>query len=210
MGRYRGIAGWTDTRLVLEWHGLEELKATDMRTCGHIRQRQTGFTFVELLIAGVILMVGLLAVTALFGTAVGNNGRSRIDSTATMLSQSVIEQITAVLARGGPAQITDCKGTVFNINTAAGGAQLNGSSIDFTQATPPDGYWMKSGSQTGFTVCDGGGGESGTQASYDVRWNISAVSQSFLVTVSARPLGNGPKRFSFSLPITLRAYVGSE
>ena len=97
------------------------------------QKQQAGFSLLELMITGLILVVGLLAVAALFATAVGNNGRSRVDSTATMLAESVIEQITAVLARGGPASVTDCgqPPTTWTIDTSVGGAALSGSEHRF-------------------------------------------------------------------------------
>jgi Tfp pilus assembly protein PilV len=179
-----------------------------MRDIRHRRRRkqQAGFTLLELMIAGLILIIGLLAITALFATAIGNNGRSRVDSTATMLSQSVIEQITAVLARGGPSAMTDCgqSPTTWAIDTSVGGANLSGSSIDFTQTSPPAGYQMN------FVVCNGGG-EAGTQSLYDVRWNIAQIStNSYLVTVAARPQNMSNQRFTFALPVTLRTFVGPQ
>ena len=172
--------------------------------------RQAGFTLLELMIAAIVLAFGLLAITALFATAIGNNGRSRVDSTASMLSQSVIEQITAVLARGGPSAITDCAPTptTWPIDTNVGGAALSGSGIDFNETNPPAGYQMD------FTVCNGGG-EAGTLAVYDVRWNIAQVStvsgsSTYLVTVAARPKGMSVGRFTFQLPVTFRTYVGPQ
>src|SRR5579862_5422952 len=115
---------------------------------------EAGFTLLELMFTGLILVVGMLAVAVLFTTAVGNNGRSRLDSTSTMLAESVIEQVTAVLAKGGPGSITDCgtPPTTWTIDTTVGGAALAplGGGIDFTQ-TQPSGYSMN------FVVCNGGG-----------------------------------------------------
>jgi len=172
------------------------------------QKQQAGFTLLELMITGFILTVGLLAVAALFLTAVGNNGRSRVDSTASMLSASVIEQITAVLARGGPASVTDCTPTAWTIDTSVGGAALSGSGIDFTQTNPPSGYQMN------FVVCNGGG-VAGTQAVYDVRWNIQQIStsppsSSYLVTVGAQPKGMTNNPFTFALPVTFRTFVGPQ
>ncbi len=185
------------------------------------RKRQVGFTLLELMIAALVLTFGLLAITALFATAIGNNGRSRVDSTATMLAQSVIEQITAALALGGPSAVTDCSGNpplpVCNPNspdpncpTGTNGANLltNGPGIDFTQTNVPYGYSMN------YVVCNGGG-ELGTQAVYDVRWNIQPISttppsSSYLVTVAARPKGMQTGRFTFALPVTLRTFVGPQ
>jgi len=184
------------------------------------QKRQAGFTLVELMIAVLVLTFGLLALTALFATAIGNNGRSRVDSTATMLSESVIEQITAALARGGPSSVTDCAGTSWPVcnpnspdpNCPAGtngaNVQTNSPSIDFGQTNVPYGYSMN------YAVCNGGG-LSGTQAVYDVRWNIEPLStapssSSYLVTVSARPQNMANNRFTFALPVTFRTYVGPE
>jgi hypothetical protein len=65
-----------------------------------------------------------------------------------------------------------------------------------------------------FAVCSGGG-ESGTYTVYDVRWNIhqlstAPASSSYLVTVAAKPVGLVNGRFSFSLPVTFRTYVGEQ
>ena len=175
------------------------------------QQRQAGFTLIELMITGFILTVGLLAVAALFATAVNNNGRSRVDSTATMLAESVIEQITAVLARGGPSSVTDCTPTTWAIETGVGGAAMSnmppiGPGIDYTQTNPPSGYQMN------FAVC-GTPNVAGTQAVYDVRWNIQQISiattlqPTYLVTVAARPQGT---QYIYALPVTFRTYVGAQ
>jgi prepilin-type N-terminal cleavage/methylation domain-containing protein len=190
---------------------------------------QAGFTLIEVMIASIVLVVGLLSIIGLFASAVGNNGRSRIDSTATMLAQSVIEQITAQLVtqggnQGGPPQITDCLGNAFTVDWEVGGANTtydpvtNSMVIDFTQTSVPTGYWTNNGTKNGFAVCYGGGGESQTTATYDVRWNITAVDCNpalgspctAVVTVGARPLNMTAGRFTFALPVTLRTYVGSE
>jgi Tfp pilus assembly protein PilV len=169
-------------------------------------RRQAGFTLLETMIAGIVMTFGLLAITALFALAIGNNGRSRVDTTATMLSESVIEQIAAVLARGGPSSMTDCDSTptTWDISTNVGGAAVTGSGIDFSESSPPAGYYMN------FVVCNGGG-EVNTKATYDVRWNVAQVStNTYLVTVGARPKGMAAGRFTFSLPVTFRTYVGPQ
>jgi len=180
------------------------------------RKPQAGFTLVELMIAAMVLTFGLLALAALFSIAIGNNGRSRVDSTATMLSQSVLEQISATLASGGPSSVTDCIGNLWpvcnpdapaglNCPTSTNGAALlsSGTGIDFSQTNPPSGYQMN------YVVCNGGG-ELGTQAVYDVRWNITQQANSYLVMVAARPTGMVRGRFTFALPVTLRTYVGTQ
>lgn len=166
-------------------------------------------TMIELLIAGVVLVVGMLAIMVLLGLATGNNGRSKVDSTATMLSQAVVEQISAVLAGGGPGSIVDdnnCDGTgnVWTINAPSGsppngaGSPLVGAKIDFTQAIVP-------GEQMSYVDCAGN-----VRATYDVRWNIQTIDAlgTYLVTVGARPQGGGPTQFTFSIPVNMRVYLG--
>lgn len=169
---------------------------------GSKRHSESGSSLIEVAIAGVVLTVGMLAIMALLAIAIRNNGKSKIDTTATMLSQAVTEQISAVLAGGGPGSLTDCNGsgTTWAISSATGGATLTGSSIDFTKATPSSGYYMN------YNQCDPNGN---TVVTYDVRWNIQTVDSggTFLVTVGARPKGSSSK-FVFSVPVNMRAYVG--
>ena len=164
-------------------------------------------TMIELLIAGVVLVVGMLAIMVLLGLATGNNGRSKVDSTATMLSQGVVEQISAVLAGGGPGSIVDdnnCDGTgnTWTIDATSGpapnggGAPILGAKIDFTQVAP-------AGSQMNYVDCAGT-----IRTTYDVRWNVQTVGSTFLVTVGARPQGAGQTQFTFALPINMRVYLG--
>lgn len=183
------------------------------------RRREAGFTLVEVLIAGVVLVTGILGILGLFALAIGNNSRSRLDSTSTMLAQSVVEQISGSLAQGGPDQLTDCASSpnTWTITKAPGGASLKSDgTIDFngqSQSSLMDAGCAGGGGTScyamSYVVCNNGGA-SGTPLTYDVRWNIQAVGSTrvYLVTVGARPLNTGLARFSFGLPITLRSYVG--
>lgn len=161
---------------------------------------QSGITLIELMIASFVLTFGMLALIGLLMVAIGNNGRSKVDTTATMLNQSVIEQISAVLENGGPGSITDCAGNTWDIDTSIGGANLSGSTIDFTQASPPAGFYMN------YVECSGT-----IKNIYDVRWNVQNVTSggTYLVTVGAKPKGSAPARFSFALPVNMRVYVQS-
>jgi len=173
------------------------------------KRSESGMTVIELLIAGFVLIFGMLAVMGLLMVAVGNNGRSKIDSAATMLNQAVVEQISAQLAGGGPGSITDCNGagTVWAIDTTSAappngwGAQLKGNTVDFSQGAPPAGSFMN------YVECNGN-----VQTTYDVRWNIQTISANgtYLVTVGARPKGGLPTRFAFSIPVNMRVLVGGQ
>jgi type II secretory pathway pseudopilin PulG len=181
------------------------------------RKSESGFSLVELLIASIVLTVGMLAIMGIFALAIGNNGRSKVDSTATMVAQAVLEQISAVKAGGGPSSLTDCSGNpAMTINPAAGVlAGGNGApkywdtvanlwKIDFTQPPPPptDNYSMN------YVVCVSG---SNAPVTYDVRWNIEQVGNySSLIVVGARPLNTGNNRFSFRLPVNLQLTIAGQ
>jgi hypothetical protein len=168
------------------------------------RSSESGMTLIELSIAGFVLVFGMLSIMGLLMTAIGNNGRSKIDSTSTMLTQAVLEQISAKLAGGGPGTLTDnanCNGTgnTWTIDYQSGaGAPLAGAKIDFTQAQVQN-YSMN------YVDCN-----NNVTMTYDVRWNVQSVGTNgtYLVTVGAKPAGGTPVRFSFAIPVTMRAYVG--
>lgn len=167
-------------------------------------------SLIELAIAGFVLVFGMLSIMGLLMIAVGNNGRSKVDSSATMLSQAVLEQLSAKLSGGGPGSLTDnsnCNGTgtTHPIGYDAGGATTSGSGIDFTQAqsnigTDSNGnpYYMN------YTECN-----NNVPMTYDIRWNIQSVGNAtYLVTVGAKPQNNLPQQFAFAIPVNMRTYVG--
>jgi Tfp pilus assembly protein PilV len=181
-----------------------------MMTTRRKQHPESGMTLIELSIAGFVLVFGMLSIMGLLMIAVGNNGRSKIDSTATMLTQAVVEQISADLAGGGPGTVVDnanCDGTgtTFTINTTAAappngnGAQLAGSTIDFTQGNPPAGFHMD------YVEC-----VNNIRTTYDVRWNVLNMmgNKTYLVTVGAKTKSTLPTKFGFAIPVNMRVYVG--
>lgn len=158
-------------------------------------------TLIELMIACVVLVFGLLGCAVLMTIAVANNGRSRVDSSATMLAQAVIEDIRSAMSAGSTT-LTDCDNNSWSINTGEGGAQLNAGVIDFTESSPPSGYQMN------YVIC------SGTRRNvYDVRWHLEhiGVTGTYLVTVGARPNGAlSGNALLLSFPVNLRQYVGPQ
>lgn len=180
---------------------------------GQMRKQQSGFSLIELMIAISVLAVGMAALMPLFAVAVLSNGRSKTDTTATMLAQTVLEKIAAQPAAAATANINivDCNSagaTTWTIGTANGaGAPLTvNNDIDFAQNTVPN-YNMQ------FVAC----GKNSQQAVYDVRWNIQAIagngSRSRIITVAARPSGAGSsgnknQALIFAVPVTLRTIGG--
>jgi hypothetical protein len=151
-----------------------------------------------------------LGVIGLLWTAILTNNRNKVDSTQTMLAQSVVEQVNSTIIGSESSALTDCDGTVWTISTTPGGAALNGSSIDFTEADPPDDYHMT-------YVLRAPCAEDGAfLAEYDVRWNVEIVGQAdgtptntYLVTVGAKRSGAAETGIIDSAPIALRVMVGN-
>lgn len=182
--------------------------------------RQRGFTLVELLISMIVLTVGLLALAGLLGLAIQSNGRNKVDSTATMLAQGVLEEINSTMLRAVPgnAKMMDCTSTdvtsAHDIDVGAdAGATLRSSDgfIDFSQSAGA----VTPGYQMYYTVCtDDPTTGAVSRAQYDVRWNIKTVTAgTYLVTVGAVTKGapasnNNPRQFAF--PSNLRLMIGPE
>lgn len=164
--------------------------------------QQGGMTLIELMIAMVVLAVGILGSMALIIRAIGGNSWSKQLSNSTVLAQTVTERIMAIPAQTNTVvTITDCSNTVSNVSTSPGGGALNSTGeIDFTQAGVTN-YQML------YTNCD----TNGHQATYDVRWNIQAITNSGfakIITVSARLSGAGNNPMVFAPEATVTTIVG--
>jgi prepilin-type N-terminal cleavage/methylation domain-containing protein len=163
-------------------------------------RNERGMTLIELMIALVILLVGVVGSMSLVALSIGSDGRNRQQSNSTALSQMLTEKISSVKASTSPVlSVTDCVGTISQVNTAFGGSTLTASGdVDFTQA-PVAFYSMV------YTDC----GTGGRQMTYDLRWNIQQTSSYVkFVTVSARMKNAGRDLKFFSLPVTVRTLVG--
>ena len=165
-----------------------------------------GFTLMELLVAMIVLTVGLLAGVVLLSVATASNSRSKLDTTAATIAESVMERIVSIpqKATGAAAlsAITDCAGNTFAINTVLGGAAVNatGDRIDFSQAAPAGNYSMN------YMVCSSTG-----NVAYDVRWRIDngPTPATQLVTVGTKVLGAGQNQATlFAFPVNLRTLRG--
>jgi prepilin-type N-terminal cleavage/methylation domain-containing protein len=171
-----------------------------------VANNQAGLTIIELLIAMVVLAVGILGSMSLVIMAINGDFRSKQQSNSTALAQMMTEKIMSIPAYTNPTlTLTDCTGTNFNIATAAGGGNLTSSGdLDYTQAKVAN-YNMA------YTDC----GTANRQMTYDVRWQITAISApsvyTKLLTVSARlnTVSNGATSGSvFGPVVTIRTLVG--
>jgi Tfp pilus assembly protein PilV len=166
--------------------------------------RQRGMTIVELMIAMVVLVVGLLALMSLVITAVGGNSRNKTDTGGTLVAQVFME---GILSQSGGAAVTvkDCANTTFTVSTAgpatagtSNGANLDANgNIDFTQAVSG----VAAGYKATYVTC----GTGGTTTAYDVRWNVRTIdAYSQLVTISAQSRKINSTQL-FRPPVSLRS-----
>jgi prepilin-type N-terminal cleavage/methylation domain-containing protein len=173
------------------------------------RGSQRGMSLIELMIATLVMLVGVLGCAVLIPLAIGTNSRNRQQSNATVIAQMTMEKISSASAGGSATlTITDCAGTANTINITGstggtGATLLSSGTLDFSPAQgssgAPAGYYMS------YTSC----GTSGRQSTYDVRWNIQTPSSFVkLVTVSAKLKGSGTNPVLFSLPVTIRSMAG--
>jgi type II secretory pathway pseudopilin PulG len=80
------------------------------------RASQRGTSLIELMIASLVLMVGVLGCAVLIPIAIGTNSRNRQQSNSTVIAQMTMEKITSASAGGAAAlTITDCAGIANTI-----------------------------------------------------------------------------------------------
>lgn len=172
---------------------------------------EQGTTIVELMMAMVVLAIGLGAITTLLVTAIASNNRNSRDTTATLLAQMVIEQLSGQHVYSvATISVTDCAGISWNMaNTPGAVGTGNGASlaangnIDFTQAVAaiPAGYQMY------YVDCSTAGG---LQTTYDVRWNVMSVSTNTstrMITAAARQTASNANHLGglfVAFPVNLR------
>jgi len=181
------------------------------------KKPEFGATLIELMVAMLVLAIGLGALSILFVVSIASNNRNSKDTSATLLAQKVIEELSAQNTNSTVAvTLTDCVGNNWVIPSTQGtafpgqGAALvtNAASpyyggIDFNQSVGavPSGFGMQ------YVDCN----QNGTQTTYDVRWNVMTVTANGtrLITTSARQLGSTGGGLYFCVPITLRTIGGS-
>jgi prepilin-type N-terminal cleavage/methylation domain-containing protein len=167
-----------------------------------IQNRQAGFTLLEVIIATVVLLVGVVAVAQLVPSSIALNAANRYNSSALAFAQRELDQMLDQPLAAGTPSFTDAQGFTCNLgdssspNTVVGSPVIvvnNTPVIDFTAATVT-GY-----NETYADSSDSNG------VTYDVRWavitNANATSKRFLVGAQKRG-GDRPEA-----PVTLDVMV---
>ncbi len=165
------------------------------------RRGQRGFTLIEMLIATLVLLVGLVAVAQLVPAAIRLNAANRYDSTALVIAQREME---AMLNRPltGPPTFTDPQGllcpaaTVCNLgNPAAPNQVVPAGTVVWPNNRPMINFGVAAVPNYSFTFTDP---NDPSGVSYDVRWAVitfgngaTATGRRFIVGVRRRG-GNAP------------------
>jgi Tfp pilus assembly protein PilV len=180
-----------------------------------VRQKsEIGMSLIELMIAMVVLATGLGGITVLLTGSIASDNRSSKDSTATMLAQMVIEQISSQhVYSTATVTVTDCNGTAWTVATAPG-ASPGGAGATLLSTGQIDQTQVHSAITANYTMLYVDCSNGGPQMTYDVRWNVMSVSTNTstrLITASARLANSSSGMLGgqfFALPVNLRGIGG--
>ncbi|MGB8660046.1 MAG: prepilin-type N-terminal cleavage/methylation domain-containing protein [Candidatus Acidiferrum sp.] len=151
------------------------------KTASRKRNCQLGFTFVEVLMAIVILLVGIVAVAQLVPASISSNSTNRNDSSALVFAQREMDQFLRQPLNMSliPPAFIDAEGFSCNLGDPTQPNVVVGSPvatfynqlvIDFTQSTVP-GY--------SFIYQDP---NDPAGINYDVRWAVITVTNNGMVS----------------------------
>jgi prepilin-type N-terminal cleavage/methylation domain-containing protein len=165
------------------------------------RKKQRGFTFIELAIAVVILLFGIVAVLQLVPAALTSNNANRQDTMSTVIGQRLLEQM--LLQSLSATSFTNSDGNTVNLGSVTSGGTVVGSPLISGTATID----FSASQVTGYNLTYTDPNNSGS-ATYDVRWAVittlsgtSPTAKRFIVGVWKRNQGvfNQPVNFDTTL-----------
>jgi len=171
------------------------------------RQAQDGFSILEMLLATVILLVGLVAIAQLVPATILLNYRNRTDSSALVFAQRELDQMLAqpLNPPSSPPSFTDANGNPCYLGDPTQPNKLVGTNVLTINNVPVIDFGSTVANYN-FTYQDPTD-PSGT--TYDVRWAVittgngaTAYSKRFILGIRQAG-GNG-----YFQPITLDTMVG--
>jgi len=129
------------------------------------RKQQRGFTFIELAIAVVILLFGIVAVVQLVPAALLSNNANRQDTMSTVIAQRELEQM--LLQSLSATSFTDSDGNTINLGSVTSGGTVTGSPL--ISGTASINCAASKVANYNLTYTDPNDSASAT---YDVRWAV--------------------------------------
>src|ERR1700687_2159490 len=173
------------------------------------RTKQSGFTLIEMLIATVIMVVGLVGVAQIVPLSIRLNGANRNDSTALVFAQrelnELIDQPITAITFTDPQGVLCPTGSTCNLGDPAQPKVAVGSGVVMINNTPMIDFAQAQVAGYSFNYTDP---NDPFGMSYDVRWAViayanggNAAGKRFIVGARRRG-GNAP-----FLPVTLDALV---
>ena len=163
------------------------------------RYNQCGFTMVEMLVATVVMLIGIVGVAKLVPFAIGLNSANRLDSTALVIAQremnALTEQPLSATTFTDPQGLTCAAAGVCNLGNPAAAPTLFGSPHVMINNSPYINYNAAAVAGYNFVYTDP---DDPSGAAYDVRWAVityatggKVYGKRFIVGVR-RVGGNGP------------------
>jgi prepilin-type N-terminal cleavage/methylation domain-containing protein len=118
---------------IVSTKGIITDMTTSHATNSRGRRKQRGFTFIELAIAVVILLFGIVAVVQLVPAALQSNNANRQDTMSTVIAQRELEQM--LLQSLTSTSFTDSDGNTINLGSITSGGAVTGSPLISATAT---------------------------------------------------------------------------
>jgi prepilin-type N-terminal cleavage/methylation domain-containing protein len=169
------------------------------------KKSERGFTLIELMMATIIMLVGVVAVAQLIPYSVRLNSANRYDSTSVVVAQRELDQFV-----GQPlanTTFTDAQNNVCSLGNPAAPGTVVGNNVIFAGATNTPAIDF-SGAQVGGYGFISTDPNDPSGASYDVRWAVvtygaggNASAKRFIIGVQKRA-GDAPL-----LPVTIDTMV---
>lgn len=176
---------------------------------GGARINQSGFTLMELLVATVIILVGLVAVAQLVPTSVLMNSNNRNDGTALVFAQHQMEALRAVTLSvttfADPLGVTCPLGNTCQLGDPTQPGTLVGNAVNTGSGSPIIDFSAASVAGYSFTYLDR---HDPYGAAYDVRWAVITSTNGPITTGRRIILGVFRRGMrSATLPVTLDTMV---
>lgn len=169
------------------------------------KRKQSGFTLMEVLVATVVLLIGIVAVAQLVPVAVTANNSNRRDSTASVIAQRELAQFLQLpMTFAGP--FTDALGNVCSLGDATTPGVTVGSPVVVIANRPTINF--TAAKVAGYNFTSPVDPEDPYRAQYDVRWAV--ITSGNGTDASSRRFILGARQInarSYVLPLTLDAMV---